>query len=90
MQRDKLNHLVWSYAICLTGCMVFNELEGWNLLIGFAVAMVIGIVKEVRDMSDNNPETYGEWKDLVSDFFGCVLGVMIYGFFYFTDLSQFG
>lgn len=73
---DKIHHIVYSYALCVTLCLILSFLKT-GLIIAFIATMFIGIAKEIYDKND--PQRNAEWNDIIADLIGAILAVVIFG-----------
>lgn len=72
---DKFLHAIMSGAIAATVAMLTNPFLG---LVG---AMLVGVVKEMWDMSKDKHGQAEAWKDIAANFVGAALGA---GFVWLT------
>lgn len=76
-KTDTLLHLSAGFVITTIGTSLFASwLGGYALLIGIALAMLIGIGKEWRDKRKGGPF---DVKDLWADFMGALLAAVALG-----------
>jgi hypothetical protein len=73
--KDKIHHIVYSYAICLTLCLLFEYIKNISLYV-FIVTIAIGIVKELYDRVSKTGKC--DFKDFIADFAGIVLGLAVF------------
>lgn len=81
LARDKAQHFLASFL--LTGAMMyrFRYHEGWDAQdsrIGAAgFTLSLGLAKEWRDQFKSPPYNRFSWKDLIADFAGVALGILM-------------
>lgn len=76
---DKVLHFVGCFilaCVVMMGCYYFTADRTLSQCVGFGVAMLVGMVKEIADRKS----TGVDYKDLVADLCGSVLAV-VFGFF---------
>nr|DAX08760.1 MAG TPA: putative periplasmic lipoprotein [Bacteriophage sp.] len=67
--NDKLKHVIINFAIVLI-------VGVFNLKVGVALAIVASISKELYDKFRSNG-TGWDWKDIIADLIGIILGILI-------------
>jgi len=78
--KDKIHHVVYSFAICMAVCCIFSFLT-IAPVIGFIVALAAGVFKEIKDTQD--PYGNAEFSDLVANMLGIVIAL---GMFLFSRM----
>jgi len=73
---DKRHHTVYSFAICISLCLIFRFID-YIYLWAFIVTMAIGIFKEYKDKNDPNHKA--ELGDVIADGIGALIAVALYG-----------
>lgn len=73
---DKLHHFIYSYAICISLCLLLSFFK-YGLLTAFLITMIIGISKEIYDKF--SPDHNAEWNDIVADVLGSISAIIIFG-----------
>jgi len=72
---DKRHHAVYSFAICITLCLIFRFVD-YVYLWASLVTLGIGIYKEYKDKGD--PAHNAEFADIVADAIGILVAVALY------------
>lgn len=75
MIKDKISHIVYSYAICLTICLLFQYVKNISLY-SFFITLAIGVGKEIYDKKIK--KEFVDYKDLIADFVGIIFGLAIF------------
>jgi len=76
--NDKLHHMVYSYAICMTLCIISGPLGSMGTIISGVITFCIGIGKEVADHFDKNELSRAELRDLMADALGVILAMAVW------------
>ena len=73
--KDKMDHVVYSFAICLTICLLFSFL---NIapIIAVIGTLAIGLGKEIKDLLSKTGSA--ELKDILADGIGIGAGIVLY------------
>lgn len=75
---DKTHHFVYSYAICLTFCLLFSFMRTAPI-IAVLITLAIGLAKEAYDYTHPTKGMF-ELKDLLANGLGILTAVaMFYG-----------
>ena len=69
---DKLLHISFSYAITLTGFVLFH-----NIFYAILIGVLLSIVKEIWDYVIKKQDAKERSKDLICDSLGIILSTMI-------------
>ena len=69
---DKLLHISFSYAITLTGFVLFH-----NLFFAILIGIIFSIVKEIWDYVIKKQDVKERTKDLICDGLGIILAITI-------------
>ena len=73
--KDKLDHIVYSFAICITICLLLSFLRSAPLIAG-VLTLGIGVGKEIKDMVMDTG--CAELKDVLADIIGTGAAIVLY------------
>lgn len=71
LPADKLNHFTACYAVSLTGAVATRETSDFPELIGFALGLSVGLLKEISDKEFSHG-------DFAADFLGAATGSILH------------
>ena len=69
---DKLLHISFSYAITLTGFILFH-----NFFIALSIGILLSVVKEIWDYVIKKQDVKERSKDLICDSLGIILAMIV-------------
>lgn len=78
LEKDKRDHIVYSFAICMAICTILVSID-YAVLIGLFVTIGIGGLKEFYDFYA--PNRTSDYKDFIADVIGAVIASFMFQMF---------